>query len=87
MPPSGPVPRSSIALVVGLHHQSRAAHPDPPRNRLLSTLNQAPETDYVDMGRRVNAELAFARRMFADNGWPVIDVTRRSIWRNRRWRS
>jgi regulator of PEP synthase PpsR (kinase-PPPase family) len=27
----------------------------------------------------VNAELAFARRMFADNGWPVIDVTRRSI--------
>ena len=27
----------------------------------------------------VNAELAFARRMFADQGWPVIDVTRRSI--------
>ena len=23
--------------------------------------------------------LQFARRMFADNGWPVIDVTRRSI--------
>ncbi len=47
------------------------------RNRLLA-LNQAPETDYVDMDA-VNAELAFARRMFADNGWPVIDVTRRSI--------
>ena len=47
------------------------------RNRLLS-LNQAPETDYVDV-EAVNAELAFARRMFADNGWPVIDVTRRSI--------
>lgn len=47
------------------------------RNRLLS-LNQAPETDYVDM-EAVNAELAFARRMFADQGWPVIDVTRRSI--------
>jgi regulator of PEP synthase PpsR (kinase-PPPase family) len=47
------------------------------RNRLLS-LNQAPETDYVDI-EAVNAELAFARRMFADNGWPVIDVTRRSI--------
>ena len=27
----------------------------------------------------VEGELAFARRMFADNGWPVIDVTRRSI--------
>jgi regulator of PEP synthase PpsR (kinase-PPPase family) len=47
------------------------------RNRLLS-LNQAPETDYVD-AEAVKAELAFARRMFADNGWPVIDVTRRSI--------
>ncbi|MEA3065401.1 MAG: [pyruvate, water dikinase]-phosphate phosphotransferase / [pyruvate, water dikinase] kinase, partial [Sphingomonadales bacterium] len=47
------------------------------RNRLLS-LNQAPETDYVDP-EAVNAELGFARRLFADNGWPVIDVTRRSI--------
>jgi regulator of PEP synthase PpsR (kinase-PPPase family) len=47
------------------------------RNRLLS-LNQAPETDYVDQ-EKVAAELAFARRMFADNGWPVIDMTRRSI--------
>jgi regulator of PEP synthase PpsR (kinase-PPPase family) len=47
------------------------------RNRLLS-LNQAPETDYVDPDA-VNAELGFARRLFADRGWPVIDVTRRSI--------
>ena len=47
------------------------------RNRLLS-LNQAAETDYVDL-EAVNAELAYARRLFADNGWPVIDVTRRSI--------
>ena len=47
------------------------------RNRLLS-LNQVPETDYVD-SEAVNAELAFARRLFADHGWPVIDVTRRSI--------
>jgi len=47
------------------------------RNRLLS-LNQAPETAYVDQ-EAVSAELAFARRIFANNGWPVIDVTRRSI--------
>ncbi len=47
------------------------------RNRLLS-LNQAPETDYVDQDA-VARELASARRMFADRGWPVIDVTRRSI--------
>ncbi len=47
------------------------------RNRLLS-LGQAPETAYVD-AERVASEVQFARRMFADNGWPVIDVTRRSI--------
>ncbi len=47
------------------------------RNRLLS-LNQAPETSYVD-GDHVAREVQFARRMFADNGWPVIDVSRRSI--------
>lgn len=47
------------------------------RNRLLS-LNQAPETDYVDHDS-VQREVAFARRIYADNGWPVIDVTRRSI--------
>ncbi|KQN30011.1 MULTISPECIES: pyruvate, water dikinase regulatory protein [unclassified Sphingomonas] len=47
------------------------------RNRLLS-LHQAPDTSYVEE-EAVMRELAFARRMFADNGWPVIDVTRRSI--------
>jgi regulator of PEP synthase PpsR (kinase-PPPase family) len=47
------------------------------RNRLLS-LGQTADTDYVDAERVAN-EVAFARRMFADNGWPVIDMTRRSI--------
>ena len=47
------------------------------RNRLLS-LNQAPDTDYVDE-EMVKAEVTAARRMFADNDWPVLDVTRRSI--------
>jgi regulator of PEP synthase PpsR (kinase-PPPase family) len=47
------------------------------RNRLLS-LNQQPDTPYVEQ-EAVTREIAFARRMFADNGWPVIDVTRRSI--------
>ena len=47
------------------------------RNRLLS-LNEGTETSYVD-NERVRNEVQFARRMFADNGWPVIDVTRRSI--------
>lgn len=47
------------------------------RNRLLS-LNQAPETAYVDH-EAVAREVAYARRMFNDHGWPIIDVTRRSI--------
>jgi len=47
------------------------------RNRLLS-LNQSPETAYVDQ-EKVVAELTFARRIFSDQSWPVIDVTRRSI--------
>ncbi len=47
------------------------------RNRLIS-LNQTPETAYVDADK-VAREVQLARRMFADNGWPVIDVTRRSI--------
>lgn len=47
------------------------------RNRLLS-LAQTPETDYVD-GARVKREVAAARRLCGDRGWPIIDVTRRSI--------
>jgi [pyruvate, water dikinase]-phosphate phosphotransferase / [pyruvate, water dikinase] kinase len=47
------------------------------RNRLRS-LNQTDESDYVDE-ERVEAEVQTARRLFALHGWPVIDVTRRSI--------
>jgi [pyruvate, water dikinase]-phosphate phosphotransferase / [pyruvate, water dikinase] kinase len=47
------------------------------RNRLLS-MNEAAETAYVDQDA-VSAEVAYARRIFGDRGWPVIDVTRRSI--------
>ncbi|HEY8605444.1 pyruvate, water dikinase regulatory protein [Tsuneonella suprasediminis] len=47
------------------------------RNRLL-TIADGQESTYVD-AERVAEEVRFARRMFADNAWPVIDVTRRSI--------
>lgn len=47
------------------------------RNRLLS-LSRKPETAYVDV-EQVTREVQYARRLFADNGWPVIDVSRRSI--------
>jgi regulator of PEP synthase PpsR (kinase-PPPase family) len=47
------------------------------KNRLLS-LNEEAETEYIDLDA-VRAEVAFARRLFGEKGWPVIDVTRRSI--------
>jgi regulator of PEP synthase PpsR (kinase-PPPase family) len=47
------------------------------KNRLLS-LNEDAETEYIDLDA-VRAEVAFARRLFGEKGWPVIDVTRRSI--------
>jgi regulator of PEP synthase PpsR (kinase-PPPase family) len=47
------------------------------KSRLLS-LNEQAETDYVDI-ERVKEEVAEARRMFTRAGWPMIDVTRRSI--------
>lgn len=78
--PEAPPPPSLFALehplVVGLTTTSDRLI-QIRRNRLLA-LNQAPETDYVDT-EAVDAELAYARRLFADQDWPVIDVTRRSI--------
>jgi [pyruvate, water dikinase]-phosphate phosphotransferase / [pyruvate, water dikinase] kinase len=47
------------------------------RNRLRS-LNQTDTSDYVDVDQ-VEAEVLSARRLFSQHGWPVIDVTRRSI--------
>lgn len=47
------------------------------RNRLLS-LNQQDETNYVDK-KEIARELTFAKTLCAQNDWPVIDVTRRSI--------
>ena len=47
------------------------------QNRLL-TLNADQETPYVDKVS-VTEEIAYSRRLFAQNQWPSIDVTRRSI--------
>jgi len=63
-------------LVVGL-----VASPDRlvqiRRNRLL-LLHEKPDTEYVDL-EAIQTELSAARRLFSERGWPVIDVTRRSI--------
>ena len=47
------------------------------RNRLRS-MKPDQETDYVDLGM-VREEVLSARRLFAKNSWPIIDVTRRAI--------
>lgn len=78
--PSSGVPASLLELrnvpVVGL-----SLSPDRliqiRRNRLRS-LNESRESAYVD-NDAVRAEVVAARRLFDRLGWPVIDVTRRSV--------
>ncbi len=64
------------ALVVGLvATPDRIAEVRRNRVRLMSDRNL---DDYVDKAQ-ITAEIAQSRRLFARNGWSVIDVTRRSI--------
>ncbi|MBN9524896.1 MAG: kinase/pyrophosphorylase [Alphaproteobacteria bacterium] len=48
------------------------------RMNRLASLNQNSETSYVDPDA-VREEIIKARRLYNDNGWHVIDVSRRSI--------
>lgn len=47
------------------------------KNRLLS-LKEEKETNYIDL-EVIREELLLARRIFTQHGWPIIDVTRRSV--------
>jgi len=47
------------------------------QNRLLA-LNATQDSPYVDR-QSVADEISRSRRLFSDKGWPVIDVSRRSI--------
>lgn len=47
------------------------------QNRLI-TMNDMNNVDYIDK-KLVTEEVAISRRYFEQQGWPVIDVTRRSI--------
>ena len=63
-------------LIVGLANSpERLMHIR--KNRLLS-LHEGKQTDYVNPAH-IKQETAEARRLFARQKWPVIDVTRRSI--------
>ncbi len=48
------------------------------RNRLHMIAQGQDDTDYVDLVS-VREEVAFARKLYQQHNWPVIDVTRRSI--------
>ncbi len=48
------------------------------RRHRLNSLGDKPETDYVDK-QKVRLEMMQAKRLFAKNNWPIVDVTRRSI--------
>ena len=47
------------------------------RNR-LNTLGEARNTSYVDL-EAVRAEVTATRKLFENQGWPAIDVSRRSV--------
>jgi len=76
MPPPPELMSLKGPLIVGLTKEPKSLA-DIRRSR-LKFLQQNDETDYADE-ERVKSEVAEARRLFARQGWPVIDVTRRSI--------
>lgn len=79
--PAVPLPsalfRARMPLIVGL-----VASPERivqiRQNRILALNANNDSMPYVDR-RSVAEEVAFTRRTCADQGWPMIDVTRRSI--------
>lgn len=74
--PPPPALLATPALVVGLW-----VSPDrlvQVRRNRLSTMGETRDTDYVDLDQ-VRGEVAFTRQLFEAEGWPTIDVTRRSI--------
>ena len=76
MPPPPELLAARQPLIVGLTKEPKSLA-DIRRSR-LRFLNQRVETDYADEDH-VKQEVSDARRLFARQGWPVIDVTRRSI--------
>ena len=76
VPPPSALERLRHPLIVGLVASAERIV-QIRQNRLLS-LQADTETAYVDR-EAVKEEIAASRRLFADRGWPMIDVTRKSI--------
>ncbi|CAA6604845.1 putative pyruvate, phosphate dikinase regulatory protein [Rhodospirillaceae bacterium LM-1] len=76
MPLPDEVLQAKQAMIVGLTREPSSLS-DIRKNR-LRLLDHDEESDYADE-EKVREEVLSARRLFAAHGWPVIDVTRRSI--------
>jgi len=76
IPPPPELLAAKHPLIVGLTKEPKSLT-DIRRSR-LKFLNEDSVTDYADPDR-VREEVAMARRLFGQRGWPVIDVSRRSI--------
>lgn len=78
--PDLPVPKTleeaAKPLIVGLIASAERIA-EIRRNRVM-TFNDGRLQDYVDMDR-IKEEIALTRRLCQRHGWPVIDVSRRSI--------
>jgi [pyruvate, water dikinase]-phosphate phosphotransferase / [pyruvate, water dikinase] kinase len=76
IPPPPQLLTTGAPLIVGLW-----ASPDRlvqiRRNR-LTVLGEVRDTSYVDL-ENVRAEVSTTRKLFEQQGWPVIDVSRRSV--------
>lgn len=69
-------PKFNNCLIVGLTNDPRRLVQV--RKNRLNMINETTETDYVDL-EVVVEEIAFARKLCTKNGWPMIDVSRKSI--------
>jgi [pyruvate, water dikinase]-phosphate phosphotransferase / [pyruvate, water dikinase] kinase len=69
-------PKYAKCLIVGLTNDPKRLVQV--RKNRLSMLNETTKTDYVDLDTVVK-EIAFARKLCTKNGWPMIDVSRKSI--------
>ena len=77
IPPPADLERVKGPLVVGLTASAERIV-QLRENRVLSLNAAAHSETYVDKAA-IAAEIAFARKLCARHGWPIIDVTRRSI--------
>ncbi len=75
-PPPIELMQNKNVLVVGLINEARRLS-QIRRNRLES-MNVENDIDYADI-RKINDELNQATKLFKEQGWPIIDVSRKSI--------